>query len=256
LCSIRPGWNRLSGFLRYHHCVALGPDVALIAGLMGEPARAAILVALVDGRALSAGELAFLGNIAPQTASFHLRKLMDASLITVERQGKHNYYRLANERVASALESLAGLAPERHPATVCASNRRESEHVKELRFARSCYKHLAGILAVEIHHELLDRGFLVASVERTYQLTEPGQNWWRQFGMTLPASARLREFSSKACLDWTERRHHLGGALGAALFSRLTELRWIATHPGKRSVRVTHLGAREFERQLGITVSR
>jgi DNA-binding transcriptional ArsR family regulator len=235
--------------------VELGSDIALIAGLMGEPARASILVALVRG-ALPAGELAFIGRIAPQTASFHLRKLMDASLITVERQGKHSYYRLANDSVAAALESLAALAPVRDRVAACAANRHETERVKELRFARSCYKHLAGILAVEIHQALLDRGFLAAGIERNYHLTVSGQNWWRQFGMTLPASARAREFSSRACIDWTEQRHHLGGALGAALFSRLTELRWMATNPGKRLVRVTHLGARELERQFGITVSR
>jgi DNA-binding transcriptional ArsR family regulator len=233
----------------------MGSDIALIAGLMGEPARASILVALVGG-SFPAGELAFIGNIAPQTASFHLRKLMEASLITVEKQGRHSYYRLANDSVASALESLAALAPVRDQVATRASGRNESERVKELRFARSCYKHLAGILAVEIHQALLDRGFLTAAMERTYCLTDPGQKWWRQFGMTLPAPARSREFSSRACIDWTERRHHLGGALGAALFSRLTELRWIVTNPGDRSVRVTHLGAGELERQLGITISR
>ncbi len=234
--------------------MALGPDVASIAGLMGEPARAKILAALVDGRALPAGELAFIGNVAPQTASFHLRKLMDAALITVERQGKHCYYRLANERVASALESLATLAPENDQVAGPAS-RYESERIKELRFARTCYKHLAGALAVEIHHALVDRGILVAARERIYGLTEPGQKWWRQFGITLPMSARWREFSSRACIDWTERRLHLGGVLGAALFSRLAELRWIAAKPGRRAVRVTHLGVRELERQLGITLS-
>jgi DNA-binding transcriptional ArsR family regulator len=234
--------------------VELGTDIALIAGLIGEPARAAILVALVDG-ALSAGELAFIGNIAPQTASFHLRKLMEASLIAVEKQGKHSYYRLANDSVASALESLAALAPIRERVTSCTS-RRESELIKDLRFARSCYKHLAGRLAVEIHQALRGRGFLVAGVERTYHLTDPGQKWWLEFGMTLPASSRSREFSSRACIDWTERRHHLGGALGAALFSRLMQLRWIATNSANRSVRVTHLGALELERSLGITVWR
>jgi DNA-binding transcriptional ArsR family regulator len=235
--------------------VELGSDVALIAGLIGEPARASILVALVDG-ALSAGELAFIGNIAPQTASFHLRKLMEASLITVEKKGKHCYYRLANDSVASALESLAALAPLREQVTAGASSRRESERVRDLRFARSCYKHLAGILAVEIHQALLDRRFLAAGIERTYRLTDSGQTWWREFGMTLPASARSREFSSRACIDWTERRHHLGGALGAALFSRLMQLRWIATNSANRAVRITHLGARELERSLGVTVSR
>lgn len=235
--------------------VELGSDIALIAGLIGEPARASILVALVRGP-LAAGELAFAGNIAPQTASFHLRKLMDASLITVEKRGKHSYYRLANDLVASALESLAALAPVRDQVAAHAPKRRESERVRELRFARSCYKHLAGALAVEIHRSLLNRGLLVAGIERTYLLTESGQKWWRDFGMPLPASARPRELSSRACVDWTERRHHLGGSLGTALFSRLAELRWIATNPGKRSVRVTHLGAREFEREFGIIVAR
>lgn len=229
--------------------VALGSDIALIAGLIGEPARAAILVALIDGRALPAGELAFIGNITPQTASFHLGKLMDASLIAVEKQGKHNYYRLANDSVASALESLAALAPLRNQVEARERTRHDSEHVKELRFARSCYKHLAGVLAVQINRALLDRGFVVAE-DRIYSLTDPGRKWCRELGITLPASA------SRACIDWTERRHHLGGVLGSALFSRLTEMRWIATIPGKRSVRVTHLGARELERQLGITTAR
>ncbi len=227
----------------------------MIAGLMGEPARAAILVALVDGRSLPAGELAFIGNVAPQTASFHLRKLMDAALVIVEKRGKHCFYRLANERVASALESLATLAPERDQLTARAS-RNESARIKELRFARTCYKHLAGALAVQIHRSLLDRGILLEGIERVCHLTEPGEKWWRQFGMALPTSVRSRAFSSRACVDWTERRPHLGGALGAALFSRLTELQWIATNPGGRAVRVTYLGARELECQLGIIVTR
>jgi DNA-binding transcriptional ArsR family regulator len=226
--------------------VELGGDIALIAGLMGDPVRARMLVALVRG-ALSAGELAFIGNIAPQTASFHLRKLMDSSLITVEKRGKHSYYRLANDAVAAALESLAALAP------ACATKRSESDRVRELRFARSCYKHLAGAVAVDILRTFLDRGFLAPGSERTYHLTERGQTWWRDFGMSLPAPARA--LCSRACIDWTERRHHLGGTLGAALFSRLTELRWIVTNPGGRAVRVTHLGARELERQLGLVVS-
>ena len=226
--------------------VELGGDIALIAGLVGEPVRARMLVALVRG-ALSAGELAFIGNIAPQTASFHLRKLTDASLIAVEKRGKHSYYRLANDSVAAALESLAALAPVR------ATKRSESDRVKELRFARSCYKHLAGALAVDILRTFLDRGFVLPGRERTYRLTEPGQQWCRDFGMTIGD----RELSSRACIDWTERRHHIGGPLGAALFSRLVELRWIVPNPGKRAVRITHLGAKEFERQLGIsTLSR
>jgi len=234
----------------------LAPDVALIAGLIGEPARAAILVALVNGRALPAGELAFIRNVAPQTASFHLRKLTDASLITVEKQGKHSYYRLANERVAATLESIAALAPVRTQLELRSRTRLESERVKELRFARSCYRHLAGALAVEIHQALLDRKFLVAHSGKSYSLTGLGREWCRQLGMVLPATGRRPDPSGQACLDWTERRHHLGGPLGVALFSRLTELRWIATNPGSRAVHVTHAGAIALDRQLGVTIPR
>jgi DNA-binding transcriptional ArsR family regulator len=226
----------------------LAPDVALIAGLIGEPARAAILVALVDGRALPASELAFIGNVAPQTASFHLRKLMDASLITVEKQGRHSYYRLANECVAATLESIAALAPSRFHVT---RTRRDSERVKELRFARSCYRHLAGALGVEIHRALLDRKFLIAQSAKSYRLTGAGLEWCHQLGMLLRGDP-----PGRMCLDWTERRPHLGGALGVALFSRLTELRWTVTNPASRAVRVTHAGAVALEQQLGITISR
>ena len=230
----------------------LGPDVALIAGLMGEPARAAILVALVGGRALPAGELAFIGNVAPQTASFHLRKLMEASLITVERQGKHSYYRLANERVAATLEAIAALAPVRD---LRSRTRRETERIKELRFARSCYRHLAGALAVEINLTLLDRELLIADSEKSYGLSGPGREWCRQFGIILPALGRRQDPAARACIDWTERRHHLGGALGVALFSRLIDLRWIVANAGSRAIRVTRAGAIGLEREFGIVTS-
>jgi DNA-binding transcriptional ArsR family regulator len=239
--------------LRYYCCVKLGPDVALIAGLIGEPARAAILVALVGGRALPAGELAFIGNVAPQTASFHLRKLMDASLIIVERQGKHSYYRLANERVAATLEAIAALAPVRTEVHLRSRTRHESQRIQDLRFARSCYRHLAGALAVEINLALLDREFLVAHAEKSYGITGLGLEWCRQFGLILP-SGRRKEPPASACLDWTERRHHLGGALGVALISRLTELRWIVTNPDSRAIRVTGAGALGLERELGIAI--
>ena len=225
----------------------LGPDIALIAGLMGDPVRAAILAALLDGRALPAGELAFIGNVAPQTASFHLRKLVEASLATVERQGRHSYYRLANEGVASALECLAALSPVR--------NRREPARMKELRFARSCYKHLAGKVSVEINQALLTRGFIQPNAGRSYRLMDEGREWCRRVGMHLPGSARQQENSGRACLDWTERRPHLGGALGVALFSRLKELGWVVANPANRSVRITHAGVRELSQQLGINIS-
>jgi DNA-binding transcriptional ArsR family regulator len=225
--------------------VELAPDVALIAGLIGEPVRAAMLTALVHGRALPAGELAFIGNVAPQTASFHLRKLLDASLIQLERQGKHCYYRLANERVAATLESLAALAPVREPL-------RKSERVQRLRFARSCYRHLAGILAVNLTQSLLNRNYLITNAGPAFSLTDRGQQCFRELGVNLESTRPDKP--TRACLDWTERRHHLGGPLGAALFSRLVDLRWIARKPETRAVRVTHAGLQGFEQHFGISI--
>jgi DNA-binding transcriptional ArsR family regulator len=215
-----------------------------------------MLVALVDGRELPAGELAFIGNVAPQTASFHLRKLIDASLISVQKQGRHSYYRLSNERVAAALESIAALAPVRDRMDLRARTHQASARFKDLRFARSCYRHLAGALAVKISRALLDRRYLVANSESTYCLTDRGSEWWRSLGMSFPPSPAGQGVPSRACVDWTERRPHLGGELGAALFSCLTELRWIVKNPGTRAVRVTQSGVRGLEQQLGITVSR
>src|SRR5580692_10035801 len=188
-CSIRSAWKCSSRLVRYDNCVELGPDVALIAGLIGEPARAAMLVALVNGRALAAGELAFIGNVAPQTASFHLRKLMDASLLVVEKHGKHSYYRLANEQVATTLESIAALAPLRKVADLRARAQSQSARFNELRFARSCYRHLAGMLAVEINQALLHRALLIADSETTYCLTDLGLEWCRQLVMSIPKPA-------------------------------------------------------------------
>ena len=233
----------------------LGPDIALIAELIGDPVRATILAALIDGRALPAGELAFLGNVAPQTASFHLGKLLKSSLITVERQGKYNYYRLANDSVASALESLAAISPVRTEVLARWESRRESERVRELRFARSCYKHLAGRLAVEINHVLLKRRLTAPDTGKSYYLTEEGRQWCRNLGVQLPESGSQRDNVGRACLDWTERRHHLGGRLGAALFARLKELRWLATNSKTRAVRLTHVGQWELYQQLGINCS-
>jgi DNA-binding transcriptional ArsR family regulator len=226
----------------------LGSEVASIAGLIGEPVRAAMLAALVDGRALPAGELAFIGNVAPQTASFHLRKLLDASLITVERQGKHSYYRLTSDAVAAALESLAALGPARREAEVRAQSVHGSDRDRELRYARSCYKHLAGKLGVDITHALIVRQLVEADGERRYRMTGAGREWFARLGARIPESGR-------ACIDWTERRHHLGGPLGVGLLSRFKELGWLVAHPDTRAVRVTHAGRRELAQQLRIIFS-
>jgi DNA-binding transcriptional ArsR family regulator len=223
----------------------LGSEVATIAGLIGEPVRAAILAALVDGRALPAGELAFIGNVAPQTASFHLRKLLEASLISVERQGKHCYYRLTSDAVAAALESLAALGPAHRQVERRSHTGRGPERDAALRYARSCYKHLAGTLGVDITHALLARRMVETEGERRYRVTPLGREWLDRLGASVPESGR-------ACIDWTERRHHLGGPLGVGLLSCFKELGWLVAHPDTRAVRVTHAGRRELMQQLGL----
>ena len=130
--------------------------------------------------------------------------------------------------------------------------------MKALRFARSCYKHLAGVLAVEIHQSMVDRGYLAAEPDMIYRLTSAGEDWCEGLGISLSKlpglSQRSRSITSRGCVDWTERRHHLGGALGNALFARLSDLKWIVPHAATRAVRVTHEGTRELGRQLGISI--
>jgi DNA-binding transcriptional ArsR family regulator len=233
----------------------MGAMVSEIGSLLGDPVRAAMLTALMDGRSLPAGELAFIGNVAPQTASFHLGKLLESHLIAVERQGKHKYYRLTNEQVALVLESLASIAPLRNEAHA-RSDRHLSQHRNTgLQFARSCYRHLAGRLAIQIHDALMLRGFVLSAGERQYELTEEGECWLMKLasskdGSVSPVSRRER--LGRACLDWTERHHHIGGPLGVTLFSRLTEAGWLLQRPGTRMLAVTLKGREGLDRQLGV----
>jgi hypothetical protein len=134
-------------------------------------------------------------------------------------------------------------------------SRRESERVGTLRFARSCYKHLAGRLAVDINQALLKRQFTLANTDKWYCLTDKGREWCQDLGVQLPRSASKRDTLGRACLDWTERRHHLGGELGVALFLRLKGLGWVVANSKTRAVRVTHTGVRELHQQLGINIS-
>jgi DNA-binding transcriptional ArsR family regulator len=240
----------------YHSDMEMGARVSEIGSLLGDPVRAAMLTALMDGRSLPAGELAFIGNVAPQTASFHLGKLLESHLIAVERQGKHKYYRLTNEQVALALESLASIAPLRAPLRNEA-HAQSDRHLSQrrntgLQFARSCYRHLAGRLAIQIHDALIVRGFVLSVGERQYELTEEGECWLMKLASSKDGSVSRRERGGQACLDWTERHHHIGGPLGVTLFSRLTEAGWLLQRPGTRALAVTLKGREALDRQLGV----
>jgi len=207
-----------------------------------------MLLSLLDGRALPAGELAFSANVAPQTASGHLATLVQGGLLRVETQGRHRYYRLAGPDVGNALEALGGLAPAPRVRD------HEPDDVKVLRFARTCYNHLAGRLAVDIHSAMRRSG-LLAPVDEKQQsgLTDLGRKWLVEIAQGRPLKLGRREEFARLCLDWTERQHHLGGPLGCALLTCLCEAKWIVRMRG-RAVRVTVNGRVALGKQLGLAL--
>ena len=225
-------------------------DIATIAALIGDPARANMLLALMGGLTLPAGELAICANVSPQTASSHLSKLLKAKLLSTKAQGRNRYYRLSSLEVASAIESLLAIAP---PAR--SRSRREPERDNPLRFARTCYNHLAGRAAVEMNEAFQKRGLLVTERNGQYRLTEEGQQWFEKLGID-PAELKVSCTGfARECLDWTERQHHLAGTLGTVLLDRLFKLRWIVRVDKTRAVRVTHKGREQLGKLLGIEFS-
>jgi DNA-binding transcriptional ArsR family regulator len=222
-------------------------DFARVAALIGEPARATMLLSLLDGRALPAGELAFSANVAPQTASGHLAKLVQGGLLRVETQGRHRYYRLAGAAVGNALEALGGLAPAPRVRD------HEPDNVKVLRFARTCYNHLAGRLAVDLHSAMQRDGLLAPVDEKHSGLTALGRKWLVEIAPDRPLKLGRREELARLCLDWTERQHHLGGPLGCTLLTCLCEAKWIVRMRG-RAVRLTVNGRLELGKQLGLAL--
>ena len=218
-------------------------DLAHVAQLIGEPARAAMLARLLEGTAHTAGELAREAGVTPQTASNHLGKLLAGGLVHVAEQGRHRYYSLARPEVARALEALSLVSP---------SHSRAVRTPEPLRFARTCYDHLAGRVGVELAAGLERRGYLLSS-EDAFSLTSEGEAWFSQLGVDLARISSGRRAFSRQCIDWSERRPHLAGALGAALTERLFSLRWIARIPGTRGVRLTVTGRQRFDRELGVS---
>jgi DNA-binding transcriptional ArsR family regulator len=220
-----------------------GPHIARIAALIGDPARADALSALLSDRALTASELASIAGVTKQTMSAHLAKLLDAALVVVEQQGRHRYFRLADEDVACLLESLMGVAFRAGAVRLISSPREPA-----LRHARICYDHLAGELGVWAFEELKNRAVLKAGTQ-ALQLGPTGAAWFERAGIDALASDSGRRVLCRACLDWSERRHHLAGALGAALYRRVNELGWAKREGRSRVVRFSPRGERAF-RQL------
>jgi|SRR5579871_1861073 len=226
-------------------------EIAETAALFGDPVRAAMLAALLDRQALSAGQLAFAANVSPQTASFHLGKLTAAALLKSERQGRNQVYRLAGAQVANAIESLAAISKTRAIPRPAEKHFRP-ERQQQLRFARTCYDHLAGVAGVLLHDSLLQAGYLLQTGDKEYTLTGSGRGWLETLGQTVP---RTRSPFARPCLDWSERRPHLAGRLAAQLLDSFFKLGWIVRMRNTRAVRITEKGLRELERQYGINLN-
>jgi DNA-binding transcriptional ArsR family regulator len=221
-----------------------GPIIAEIATLVGDPARATMVSALLDGRALTASELAGTARITPQTASTHLGKLTKAGLLSVDRDGRHRYFRLASPTVAEMIEGIVAVALEKRPKF-----RPVSRQARAVSAARICYDHLAGRLSVDLTDSLVVREYIVLD-DKAAEITTAGTRFFAEFGIALP-TRRL----TRLCLDWTERRPHIAGALGAAITKHLFDLGWMERIKRSHAVIVTPLGRRGFQEAFGIDVS-
>jgi DNA-binding transcriptional ArsR family regulator len=227
------------------------PSFTGTAFLLSDPARAVMLTALLDGRALPAGELAYAARITAQTASSHLAKLLAGGLLALEVEGRHRYYRLAGPHVAQALEHLAAIRPEPQ-----IRRRPLSPEAQRLRFCRSCYDHLAGKVGVALRCALEEREYLRAAENKRLEVTPAGSEWLARLGVEVCSLEPARSGLARQCLDWTERQHHIAGPLGVELLSALCACGWLRRGRQTRAVEVLPKGRQELRAQLGVDVDR
>lgn len=221
------------------------PLLAESVSLLTEPSRAAILTAMLDGRFHTTSELAYMAGIKQQTTSFHLSKLQNGGLVKVEKHGRHRYYHLAGSEIAEILESLLSIS---RPPEI--RSLRRSSQMKALKFGRTCYDHLAGELGVRITESMQKAGYLHWE-DQEWLVTIKGESFYSELGLDLSRLRKKRRSFSRACLDWSERKHHLAGALGSELTHMWLELGWIERVPSSRAVKLTELGQIGFEDKFG-----
>ncbi len=225
--------------------------VSRIAAAIGEVARVRMLYCLLDGHARTSTELAVVGGVSPSTASAHLNRLKAERLINVFVQGKHRYYSLEGPNVANALEGLSVLVGRTLGTFVPNTPSR-------LRAARTCYDHIAGSLGVSLHHRFNALGWIAASASDgidAYELTPAGKQGFEAVGIDVAATRALRRRFAYACLDWSERQPHIGGALGGALLKTALKRKWVLQELDSRALKVTSLGRREMQTRFGLTLS-
>jgi DNA-binding transcriptional ArsR family regulator len=220
-----------------------------VAALVGDTARATMLAALMGGESLTGSELAFLARVSRPTASEHLAKLVTARLLAVTKKRRFNYYRIASQLVAQMLESMIAVAaidmPPRHQP--------RSPQEARLRFARTCYDHLAGRLGVAVADALVAKQCVVLD-EDGGEVTDAGRRFFADFGVDLTANTRSRRIFCRPCLDWSERRHHIAGLVGAAMCARCLQLGWVARERDSRALRITPAGDAGFRATFGLSL--
>jgi DNA-binding transcriptional ArsR family regulator len=224
-----------------HHDVG----VSQVAAAIAEPARTRMLCALMDGHARTSTELAAIAEVSASTASAHLAKLKDLALVRLHVQGRHRYYSLADQRVAEALEALMMIGQSARPTFTPRTPDR-------LQFARTCYDHMAGTLAVRLHDRLLEAGWLVEVEGRGYRLSESGEALFEGLGIDVSTLMIQRRRFACPCLDWSMRRPHLGGALGAALLQLAIRRKWLIQDLDSRALGLTASGRREMAARFGV----
>ena len=226
--------------------MADGPYIAEAASLIGDPARANMMAALLDGRAMTATELSFVANVAASTASGHLSKLVDGKLLSVTSSGRHRYFRLASPAVARVLEDLMTLASDGPPR-----HRPKSGCDEAMARARTCYDHLAGKLGVALADGLVERNHVRLGDEGG-SLTDSGRAFLGELGVDVEPAKKSRRALCRPCLDWSERRWHIAGTMGAALTTRCFDLGWVERQNKSRAVTITRAGERAFEELFGV----
>jgi DNA-binding transcriptional ArsR family regulator len=223
--------------------------LATLSAQLADPARAAIVLSLMDGSAQPTGELQVSANISPSSASLHLSKLVDANVLSVVKRGRLKYYRISSAAVAHAIEALTIIASPR-----TAMRRVARSAINPFSFARTCYDHLAGKLGVEIVSAMLSKE-IIQPTGTMFVITDTGSEWMRSFGIDCGVVSTERRLFATQCLDFTERRYHLGGALGAALLNRMIRLEWFARSRIPRALRLTAKGRVELAKKFHLEFS-
>lgn len=218
-----------------------------IASLIGDPTRASVMWTLLDGKAFTATELAIMANTSPQNISMHLAKLLEAGLLCVEKQGRHKYYRFSNKEVAYAIEAMASLIPSQIP------QKKNSEKHSPIKHCRTCYDHLAGKIGVAVAESLLEQN-IILDADNKFVITSEGAKWFSDFGINVEEIKKQKRLFLKPCLDWSERKNHIAGSVGASLLDKMISDDWLRRAKNSRAIQITGKGEKELFKYFKIVV--